>query len=80
MGIKEDLPRVQYAVLRLGKGRARDLHLLRSCLDAGTAFEITTDQACHFEELSPTPHSVAIMALPVPHAILGPQGACCLNT
>ncbi len=62
MGIKEDLPRVQYAVLRLGKGRARDLHLLRSRLDAGAAFEIAADRARRIEVLSPTPPSVAITA------------------
>ena len=54
MGIKEDLPRVQYAVLRFGKGRARDLHLLRPRLDTGAAFEIEPTQAPRIEALSST--------------------------
>ena len=75
MGIKEDLPRVQYAVLRLGKGRAGDLHLLRSRLDSGAAFEIAANRALCIEELSPTPRSVAIMALAAPITMPSPQGA-----
>ncbi len=67
MGIKEDLPRVQYAVLRLGKGRARDLHLLRPRLDAGAAFEIAADRADR-EDLSPTPPLAAEVETPRQHA------------
>ena len=66
MGNKKDLPRVQYAVLRLGKGRARDLHLLRPRLDAGAAFAIEADWAprieahsLRIEALSPTPPAAA---------------------
>ncbi len=59
MGNKEDLPRMQYAVLRLGKGRARDLHLLRPRLDAAAAFAIEADRAPRIEALSPTPPSAA---------------------
>ena len=50
---------MQYAVLRLGKGRARDLHLLRPRLDAGAAFAIAADQAPRIEALLSTPPSAA---------------------
>ncbi len=68
MGNKEDLPRMQYAVLRLGKGRARDLHLLRPRLDAGAAFEIAADQAPRIEGLLPTPPLDAEVETPEQHA------------
>jgi len=68
MGNKKDLPRVQYAVLRLGKGRARDLHLLRPRLDAGAAFEIAADRAPRIEGLLPTPPLDAKVEIPEQHA------------
>ena len=55
MGNKADLPRVQYPVLRFGKGRTGDLHFLRSRLDAGAALAIKADRAPPIEALSPTP-------------------------
>ena len=58
---------MQYAVLRLGKGRARDLHLLRPRLDAGAAFAIAADQARCIEALSPTPPSAAEVETPEQH-------------
>ena len=68
MGIEEDLPRMQYAVLRLGKGRARDLHLLRPRLDAGAAFAIAANRARRIEALSPTPPAAAEIETPEQHA------------
>ncbi len=59
MGNKADLPRVQYPVLRFGKGRTGDLHLLRPRLDAGAAFAIEADRAPRIEALSPTLPSAA---------------------
>ncbi len=59
MGNKEGLSRVRYPVLRLGKGRTGDLHLLRPRLDAGAAFAIEADRAPRIEALSPTLPSAA---------------------